>query len=314
MFTIFWRTILALYVVWLPMSAAAFTVPLPDGFVRDDAGILTVEEEQELESIVSTLQVETSQEIGILIVQTVQGESISDVAYEVFTKWGIGQKETNNGLLMLIAVQDKNIWITTGRGLEGVLPDILVKKIIDTEVFPSFKTGAYATGIKSGILAIQKVTAGEYTPIQSNSSQGAFFIVLLFFCIIASCIFLIVYATRATGLRAKKIVDAQFKEHSNTGPMYTHKESFRPNSYTVFKTNNATIFAQHTSKKVSNTFAAIATTPPLIAPSLFKQRYLRILDIFIIIILVAKTERQARLFSLFFLYILLLSYLQVLPR
>lgn len=154
---------IAIAIVVMPSFAHAFQVPdvKGQGFVIDQANVLTREQEASIEENLLTYQRRTTNEIGVLIVRTLDGEPAEDVATTTFRTWGIGSKEKNNGLLILVVTDDHTVRIETGNGLEGTVPDILAGAIIDETMLPRFREGNYALGITEGISALQKVIGGE---------------------------------------------------------------------------------------------------------------------------------------------------------
>jgi len=178
--------ITGLILVSLTSSAEAFEVPPNDGFVTDTAGILSADQEAKLEKTLFTFAKETTNQIAILIVETLEGEPISDVAVDVGRKWGVGQEKFNNGILIVIAYADRELFIATGYGLEGAVPDIVAKGIIDSDITPHFKNGNYYEGIASGIDSLKKHIGGEYTADRfkhkkSNGDKGPFIFFVIFF-------------------------------------------------------------------------------------------------------------------------------------
>ena len=184
----------------LAPNAFAFTVPQADGFVTDVAGILTAEEERSLEIDLQNYRGETSTEFGILIINSLEGETIADLAVEVGREWGVGSKEHDNGLLLLIAIEDRKLFIATGYGLEGAVPDLAAKQIIEREIVPLFKNGNYYGGITAGVEALKLQIGGEYEAL--NETPGdmprfawifvaiiAFFVLFVFFVFLAFFIF-----------------------------------------------------------------------------------------------------------------------------
>lgn len=153
----------ALGLVLCTQPALAFEVPPNDGFVTDAVGILSPAEDAEIEEILSAYRAQTSNEIAVLIVPTLHGEPIADVAVQVGRAWGVGGGDRDNGILILIAYDDREVFIATGYGLEGPVPDIVAKGIVDAEMVPRFREGEYARGIRAAIDALQKHIGGEYT-------------------------------------------------------------------------------------------------------------------------------------------------------
>ncbi len=167
-------------------TAFAFEVPPNDGYVTDIANVLSLDQESALESDLTAYQNETSNEIAILIVETLEGESIADAAVEIGRKWGVGQADFNNGIMIVIAYADRKLFIATGYGMEGAVPDIVAKGIIDEDITPYFKQGKYFEGISAGISALKKHIGGEYTAerFKQKKSDGSGAAWIFFVCFI----------------------------------------------------------------------------------------------------------------------------------
>ncbi len=152
-------------------ASAAFEIPKNDGFVTDEAGILKPDEELALEGELTDYRTKTSNEIAILTVQTLSGADIAQTSVDVLRTWGIGNAQKNNGILILVAYADKKVFIATGYGLEGAVPDIVAKGVIDEDITPAFRQGNYGDGLKAAVLALEKHIAGEYTADRYNRSS-----------------------------------------------------------------------------------------------------------------------------------------------
>ena len=164
---------IAVALALLPVSVFAFTVPPNDGFVTDAAGVLSEADRTAIAQQLQEYRTRTSNEIAILIVQSLEGESIADVSVQVGRAWGVGTKEKNNGILLLVAYDDRQMFLATGYGLEGAVPDIVAKGIIDREMAPRFREGDYAGGIRAAIDALEKHIGGEYTADRYAQSEGS---------------------------------------------------------------------------------------------------------------------------------------------
>lgn len=140
----------------------AITVPPNDGFVTDVIGLLPADREAAIEADLEAYAQETSNEIAVLIIQGLQGEDRAAAAVEVGRKWGVGGKQQDNGILILLSYEDRSVFIATGYGLEGAVPDIVAKGVIETDMIPAFRDGDYAKGLEQGIAALKKHIGGEY--------------------------------------------------------------------------------------------------------------------------------------------------------
>jgi uncharacterized protein len=155
--------ILVFGIVYVEPIFAQQTVPKLDARVTDFTNTLSYTEWTALEKLLKEFEDTTSTQIVVLLVGTVEGGSIEDFAVRVFEQNAIGQAKKNNGVLVLVAKEDRAIRIEVGYGLEGVLTDALTNQIVDKEMVPKFREGAYFAGIVSGLDAVMKATAGEYT-------------------------------------------------------------------------------------------------------------------------------------------------------
>src|ERR1700712_5204548 len=136
--------------------------PNPPQLVNDFAHVLSASDKQQLESKLVQFDNETSTQLAVVIVNSLNDYPLEDVSLKYLRDWGIGNKKTNNGALLFIAVQEHKVRIETGYGLEGALPDVTCKAIIDNDIVPQFKSGSYAGGIDAGTNSMMKATKGEY--------------------------------------------------------------------------------------------------------------------------------------------------------
>lgn len=142
-------------------STQSSTVIAPDELVLnkpiiDKAGVLTDGEKSHLESQLRKIYDDKLAQMAIVIVPTTGGMDIFDYTYQTAKRWGLGNKNDNDGILMVVAIHDRKLHIVTGYGVEGVLPDVAIKRIIREDITPSFKTEAYAQGLSAGIARIDE--------------------------------------------------------------------------------------------------------------------------------------------------------------
>ncbi|MEJ7682853.1 MAG: TPM domain-containing protein [Segetibacter sp.] len=166
-------TILFLIPVFLGMSQNIPERPSPPRLVNDYTNTLTEDQKASLEQKLVAYDDSTSNQVAIVIVPTTNDYAPVDYATKLGRAWGIGNKKTNNGVVLLIAKNDRTVFISPGYGLEGALPDITVKSIIDNEITPNFKQDDFFRGLDLGTTAIFKAAAGEYkAPAGYRSSKG----------------------------------------------------------------------------------------------------------------------------------------------
>ncbi|ENW94000.1 TPM domain-containing protein [Acinetobacter dispersus] len=125
--------------------------------IIDQAKILSDAETQQLNQKILSLYQQGKAQVGVIIVPTTGQEAIFDFALRTGEKWQLGSAKRDNGLLIAIAVNDRNIQILTGYGLEGVLPDLVLSRIIRNQITPYFKQGQYAQGISAGLDEITRI-------------------------------------------------------------------------------------------------------------------------------------------------------------
>ena len=159
--------------------------PNPATLVTDVAGVLTPEQKQALENKLVAIDDSSSNQIAVVIIPSLDGYPKEEYATKLFRDWGIGGKK-NNGILLLIAINDREIRIEVGYGLEGAIPDITALNIIDNDIKPAFKAGNYYEGIDQATDNIAKAAVGEYkearpkkTRSKSKGSGGLFLIILI---------------------------------------------------------------------------------------------------------------------------------------
>jgi len=148
-------------IVSLSPVSSALDVPPLRGRVNDLARMLPPDRAQQLEERLRQFEQETSHQIVIVTVPTLEGDPIEDFGIRVAEAWRIGQKGTANGAILIIAQKERKIRIEVGRGFEGILPDATASRIIREVIAPRFQESDYAGCIDAGIDAIIEVTRGE---------------------------------------------------------------------------------------------------------------------------------------------------------
>lgn len=151
----------------------ALDVPAPQGYVRDDAGIL-VEYESALEQRLQQLETDTSVEIAVLTVSSLEGEDVSLYAGRVFDAWKIGQADTDNGLLILISLSDREYFFQTGYGLEGTLPDIVLGRMGREVLVPYFREEAYGDGINAVVSEMESYIRNDPSVVSKYEEKDPF--------------------------------------------------------------------------------------------------------------------------------------------
>jgi uncharacterized protein len=171
--------------------------PSPPRLVNDLADILTPEQEQHLEEKLVRFDDTTSIQIAVVTIASLEGADVGDYAVELGRKWQVGNKATNNGIVLLISKGDRKVFIAPGYGLESKITDYAAKTIIEREIIPNFKNGSFYRGIEQGVDALMQATQGAYKAPQGYANRGGsgnegvvaiiiFIIIIIIFVLISS--------------------------------------------------------------------------------------------------------------------------------
>ncbi|MBI5268024.1 MAG: TPM domain-containing protein [candidate division Zixibacteria bacterium] len=152
----------------------AFEVPTYAGPVTDRAGVLSSDQIERLGRKIQDYRQASSNEIGVLIVKSLDGQSIDNLAYDVFKKWGIGRQAKDNGVLFIVAVEDRKARVEVGYGLEGELTDAESGRLVrrDSPMAGHFRRGDYFGGVNAVIDGIIAAIGGEYNPPSATDDEG----------------------------------------------------------------------------------------------------------------------------------------------
>jgi len=163
--------ILFLSLFLLPQTALAYYNPgQPSGFVNDYAKVLDQSTVANLENELKQFEVDTKHEITVVIVPSLQGDTIENFAVKLFEDWKIGKSGADNGILFLVAMQDRKVRIEVGYGLEGALPDAVANNIIKQITNYYFKLGDYNKGVTETVKMIESVIKNE--DVSANLRPG----------------------------------------------------------------------------------------------------------------------------------------------
>jgi uncharacterized protein len=159
-----WLLVVAL-LLCLPADARSLEVPRPEGYVNDHAGLLSERQKAGLEAVLRRFESETTNQVVLLVIPSLEGDSLEDFSIRVAESWKVGQKGRDNGVIFLVAVNDRKARIEVGYGLEGALTDAQSGRILRNLVFPAFRQGDYPGGIQAGLVGILQSIQGEF-PLQ----------------------------------------------------------------------------------------------------------------------------------------------------
>lgn len=156
-----------LLILQVPLLAA---FPRPTGYVNDFASVIGDTDEAYLEGFLRTLERDTSAEVVVATVSSLEGMTVEEYANRLFADWGIGKKQHDNGVLMLVAPNDRKVRIEVGYGLEGILPDGLAGEIIRTEMIPEFRGGNYPRGVGRGLDRIARIVRRDPAAVARSNT------------------------------------------------------------------------------------------------------------------------------------------------
>lgn len=161
------------FFAFLPLIGPAFADPVyPElqGRITDEAGLLTLAEKTDIESDLASLEQTSTDQLAVVTVKSLQGYSIEDYGIGLARKWGIGQKGKDNGILLIVAPNDRKVRIEVGRRLEPFMTDTMSALIIQNAILPKFRRGDFAGGIKDGVRDIKSVLLGDAEEVKQRAA------------------------------------------------------------------------------------------------------------------------------------------------
>lgn len=148
------------------------SAPPPGEYIRDDAGVLSTSDIERINSLCTEVEEKTGAEMAVLVTSTTEGVETSLYATELGNRWGVGQASEDNGLLMVVAIDDRQVFTATGSGMEGIIPDAVVNQIYRQVLVPYFRKTEYGEGIYKALQAYAK-EIGKYYSTRLESTRGA---------------------------------------------------------------------------------------------------------------------------------------------
>ena len=154
-------------------SASAVSYPTVRGFVTDNANMIDASYEAKITQLAQEIEKESTVEIALVTVESLEGEEIDIYAVNLFEKWGIGKKDKDNGLLIIVAKEEREAKFEVGYGLEGTVTDSMRVNIGERIIVPNFRNGEYGKGIYESMLVVQELLKGNQEVIsQYSMNQG----------------------------------------------------------------------------------------------------------------------------------------------
>ncbi len=160
-------------IVLFAMAVPALADPVyPElsGRITDEAGLLTPTEKTDIEGDLASLEQTSTDQVAVVTVKSLEGYSIEDYGIGLARKWGIGQKGKDNGVLLIVAPNDRKVRIEVGRRLEPFMTDTMSALIIQNAILPKFRRGDFAGGIKDGVRDIKSVLLGDAEEVKRRAA------------------------------------------------------------------------------------------------------------------------------------------------
>lgn len=188
------RLVLAGFVLVLSVLAAAAepTFPALTGRIVDAANLIKSEDKAAIETSLKDLEGKASDQLAVVTLPSLQGYAVEDFGVRLARHWQIGQKDKDNGVLLIVAPNERKVRIEVGRGVEGQLTDLMSSLIINNAILPAFRRGDFSGGIRDGVRDIKDVLLGDAEGVKQRAKgvgQGAgpdyfaIFLLLLFLAI-----------------------------------------------------------------------------------------------------------------------------------
>ncbi|PAW92933.1 methanol dehydrogenase [Mucilaginibacter sp. MD40] len=201
---------LYLFLGLLLIASVSFAQDIPqrsDKLVTDYTNTLSETDKQNLENKLVAYNDSTSTQIAIVMMQSTGDYDINQYATALLRKWGIGSKEKNNGVLILVAMKDRKMAISTGYGAEGSLPDIVTQQIIQNDMKPRFRENDYYGGLNAATDDIIKAMRGEYKADKKAGKKDGGSVI--FVIIIVVIILIIIFKNRGGGGGGRRIIGSR---------------------------------------------------------------------------------------------------------
>lgn len=181
------------------LHAAEPTFPALTGRIVDGAGLLTAADRYNIEGDLAALEERSTDQLVVITVPSLQGYEIEDYGYRLGRKWGIGQAGKDNGVLLIVAPNERRVRIEVGRGLEPIVTDLMSRIIIENAILPEFRRGNFSGGIAAGVRDLKDTLLGDGDAVKArarglNRGDGPDWLGLLMIAFWVSILLYVIYA------------------------------------------------------------------------------------------------------------------------
>lgn len=198
--------------------AAAPTFPSLSGRVVDEAGLLSPDAITKMEADLSALETASSDQVVVVTLRSLQGYDIADYGYQLGRAWGVGQAGKDNGVLFIVAPNERKVRIEVGRGLEPILTDLMSKIIIENAILPEFRRGDFPAGIQAGVRDIKATLLGDAEGVKARArgrdDHDPDWVPVVIFLVWLSFVAFIIYANHQQRKRRRLASNAGASERS----------------------------------------------------------------------------------------------------
>lgn len=203
-------------------ALAAPTFPPLTGQVVDNAGLLSAEDRAAVQADLSALEAQSTDQLVVVTVPSLDGYAIEDYGYQLGRHWGIGQAGKDNGVLLIVAPNERQVRIEVGRGLEPVVTDLMSTIIIQNAILPEFRRGDYSAGIRAGVRDIKDTLLGDAEAVKERArgldrGDGPDWIGLLLIAFWIAIVLYIAYAQARYAAQAPQTVSRDGRRRLRRG-------------------------------------------------------------------------------------------------
>jgi uncharacterized protein len=201
---------------------AAPNFPQLTGRIVDNAGLLSVEDRAAIESELTALEEKSTDQLVVVTVPSLDGYEIEDYGYQLGRHWGIGQAGKDNGVLLIVAPNERKVRIEVGRGLEPVVTDLMSKIIIENAILPEFRRGNFSVGIRAGVRDIKDTLLGDAEAVKERArglgeGDGPDWIGLLMIAFWIAIVLYILYAQMQYAAQAPQTLGRDQRRRARRG-------------------------------------------------------------------------------------------------
>jgi uncharacterized protein len=191
--------LVGIVVAEVPSSAAEPTFPVLTNRITDQAELLSAEDYTAIQAELAALEQTSTDQFAVVTVKSLDGYPIEDYGYRLGRKWGIGQEGKNNGIMLIVAPNERKVRIEVGRGLEPIMTDAMSSLIIRNAILPEFRKGDYSAGVRAGVRDIKDVLLGDAEEVKERArvhEQGldtwSIILIIFWICVVLFVLFAVV--------------------------------------------------------------------------------------------------------------------------